>query len=473
MITHSNSNNSNNNNIDSNNSNIIDNSTLFFKIWRNRYLFNLIIYFLKNCNLHYYNVLVRSYLIKDSFINELKEGYITSLTLYSNASKQKLLNIFQILPKTIESIQFGDHAFNEEFLVGEIPHFIERIVFNLKWNRNIELNVLPSRLKTLVFNQEYNSPILPNVLPPSLTHLEFGNDFNHPLGPGVLNQGLKVLKFSHISEFNQKLQENSLPSSLETIRFGKFYNKGIKLNVLPPTLTHLEFLVIDIVLPSSFPANNITYLKFGNFFNFPIKNEFINLKKLKRIQFGDSFDQPLGPIKFPESITCIEFGEYFNRLFSRSQLPKNLKHLVLGDRYTRYFDSITFPTNLVSLRLNKHYWRDVTREMFPTTLKLLELGLDFKLKGEDFLPPYLDKLIIRGHIQRKSEIPVLPSTLTTLFIHTTNKYLLDHQNKEESLESLKPIIKFFSNSSFISGEDLNTCDYLFKKLMKRMIKLDC
>jgi hypothetical protein len=77
---------------------------------------------------------------------------------------------------------------------------------------------------------------------------------------------------------------------------------------------------------------NLKRVTFGNCFNQPLKPDVLtgSLTHLTFEKYGD-YDQPLKPGVLPGSLTHLAFGWKFNQLLIQGVLPESLTHLTIGE----------------------------------------------------------------------------------------------------------------------------------------------
>src|SRR6185312_1525860 len=87
--------------------------------------------------------------------------------------------------------------------------------------------------------------------------------------------------------------------------------------------------------------NNLSYIKFGYYFDQPLKPG-VFPESLKKIQFGKTFDEPIEPGVLPNYLEYLCFRQshtyfgtengHFNHPLSLDALPSSLKRIELPNR---------------------------------------------------------------------------------------------------------------------------------------------
>ncbi|EFA80587.1 hypothetical protein PPL_06526 [Heterostelium album PN500] len=158
--------------------------------------------------------------LKNSQENKENTKNIFQLISHLNISKLKNVQTFSGLPMNITSMSFYN-SFMDELVPG----------------------CLPPNLKTLKLSKNFNQPIKSGVLPNTLVKLNFNESFNQPIEPGVLPSSLKVLKFKK-SNFKQVIKIGTFPPNLEELEFSGNCTT-MEDGALPQTLRILETLSIS------------------------------------------------------------------------------------------------------------------------------------------------------------------------------------------------------------------------------------
>ncbi|EGC38760.1 hypothetical protein DICPUDRAFT_148547 [Dictyostelium purpureum] len=262
------------------NNNEKDNSVLFFKIWRQRYLKRQIE---KHLELYkkYDTVEVNS-LKELIFINSNSNPYRLYISKIRYNCNEPITTI-GLIPENVTTIIFGDE-FNQSIApAGSIPNTITTIVFGRSFNQplkpidsclaqsviefaidkyftqiiNLDGGIIENehrhdrkqnkklkfgrsfkpagsipKVHTLSFGKDFNQPLEPGAIPLTVRSLSFSDEFNQPILPGALPSSLESLSFGRY--FNQPLEHNSIPQGLKVIRFGKYFNQVIKEGIISP-----------------------------------------------------------------------------------------------------------------------------------------------------------------------------------------------------------------------------------------------
>ncbi|EAS66908.1 FNIP repeat-containing protein [Dictyostelium discoideum AX4] len=331
---------------------------LFYKVFRNLYIKNIIFKILrlyKNYSKKY-NVFknVEQYkLFKD-------KEYLVKMEWDMNIE----IPINLIPDNTIKYLKFGKY-FNQP--IKSLPIGVELI--DLKYSLNFNQNQfqIPITLKTLILNRDFNQNFTKlsnnnndddnnNLSLNKVENISFGRDYDCLIDETIFSKSITSIKLS--DSFCQELDDRTLPktltflefgwtfngylkigdldglSKLRVLKFGVSFNTEIQCNVLPNSIEKITFgsSFNQVILPNSLPRN-LRILKFGSSFNQPIfpppsslSSE--SLPNLLKLKFDSSFNQPILPSSLSNSITRLEFrSTHFNQQLSISSLPKNLKYL--------------------------------------------------------------------------------------------------------------------------------------------------
>ncbi|KAM9979553.1 hypothetical protein ACTFIY_008785 [Dictyostelium cf. discoideum] len=399
----------------------IDGEKLFFKVFRNRFIFNEIIKHVRFYDLHESKAYSTN--LKDSKYKD----YIKYIFDFNFSFKnQNILSNFKELIK----LKFTKD-FNKKLKVNSIPDTIKIIIFNKSYKQPIDLGILPTSLEFLSFHSFYNNTnftITRNLIPNSITTLIFDNDeyngndaYRNDSGcfidlniDGILPNSLKKLNLPN--NFNTKLNVKSLPNSITSLKFG-LYNQPLEENVLPDSLIEL------------------TMVCFNRDFN---ENTFTNCKQIKKLILY-TFNQKIsGTNLLPNSLTHLEF-QFFNQPImdtsNKSLLPNNLKFLDIT-----YYNidnnnnngSLFLPNSIETLIINKIN----LFPLFPNSLT--SLTMSYETKGFIFkLLSLLKDLNLNKCVFIKYKQFVFPNSNLVSFVFHPSKLLKEkEENGNENVEFL-------------------------------------
>ncbi|KAN0039200.1 hypothetical protein ACTA71_001394 [Dictyostelium dimigraforme] len=445
----------------------MDNSVLFFKIWKNNVIKNEILFHLRLYNVHFNqesvftikelsNYKYKNYLnrividgkdMNGSDVEEITEPfpYGISRIIFSHFSLKHLKFYETTIPTTVVEFHFWYCEINKANL---LPPGVKHIKIN---GGSLKKDVLPNSIETIEFDG-YDLPLEKGDLPSSVTSLSFGYGFNQSLAGNWLPPNIKSLKFSN-DGFNQPIEEieRYLPKSLTCLDLPKGYNgHGLKIfnqdyfdylefkknlangkiesqsinytfnqpiekKVLPNSLTTLSFgdefnqPIEKEVLP-----NSLTTLSFGFYFNQPIKKGTLP-NSLKTLSFGNSFNQSIEKCVLPNNLTTLSFGDYFEQSIKKGALPNNLKSLSFGWYFNQPIEKGDLPNNLTTLSFGDSFGHPIKKEFFTNKLTTLELGGCFDEPIEKgYLPNSLTSLSFGSNFNQTLKKCVLPNSLTTL-----------------------------------------------------------
>ncbi|KAN0055679.1 hypothetical protein ACTA71_011562 [Dictyostelium dimigraforme] len=450
------------------------NSLLFFKIWRNQYLKNLIFKDMMMYNLFSYSVDFDSsqQLIKDN------EQYVKSLVLrIPKTLKQeeneinKLDKIVNSLPKGTESIKI----YQTNDIMYDFSIFSNVTTLNFtKFDKPINISTLPTTLKKISFGSHFNQPLNKKLLPGNLETIILGCCFDQPLND--LPQSIIEIKFLSNSCFGNEINSNKLPQSLKKLSLPRNFNMNKINGILPNQLEKLKITNLDEtffnltkhfklkvynkngnlssneqlsnllklktnIIPPSVTNLTIFYHTFDNPFLQPppqqqLSSQFCNvnlntttsnlfsywiLYKMTSKQFLDRFES-IKSLK----VNCIENNFKLDN-HSKSCLT-NLIILNLKDfnyhSYTKPIKDFKVFTNLKCLRIG-NYNSTITFNTLPQSLELLELGDRFKQPIHKKWLPNSIKYIIVLYKNTQISINSLPNSLEKIWITDDHYQLID------------------------------------------------
>ncbi|KAK5580118.1 hypothetical protein RB653_000131 [Dictyostelium firmibasis] len=418
----------------------IDNSNLFFKIFRNKYLkFEIFKH-------------LRKYL---KFLKLIK---FNSVEQYKSFQEKEYLSKvyydfkgFESLGNSMEYLKLGDNFWIHNLFITNginilqkfLPQSLTHLELSNSFSRYLNLNgckFLPESITILDIGDGFNRNINSNDIPSTLKSLIIGKNFKSSLNlKDCIN--LEKLIFNEKSHFNNELTNsneinnnnnknkniieiNELPCNLKFLEFGNLYSREINANLnLPKTLTQLTF---------------------GSNFNNSIKFEsLINLEYLK---LGDGFDCEINIGDLPINLKTLIFGIGYKKKLKIGSLPSSLIYLSM-DGYTLDFE-VGVLSSLVNL---------LTLELSSFKTLSIPTNQNFKIGA---LPSSIQKFIFNEYFNTiyPFQSGSLPSSLTSLnlgfYNHTINEFLIP-----ESLTSL------------ILPQNINNGKTLFPKLFSNLKNL--
>ncbi|EGG16743.1 hypothetical protein DFA_07721 [Cavenderia fasciculata] len=274
----------------------------------------------------------------------------------------------------------------------DIPPYIERLKINDAYMNvyvHKVLPVLPPNLVELNFGPVRGGSRLfldleKTQMPPSLRVL--GSAINMSGGEGgggVLPHGLETLHFGYA--FNETLQVGVLPSTLRDLRFSMCYCKILEKDVIPfgvetlhigghdkssplmstsipHSVTHLDLSLYVYQLRMGIIPPSVIHLVMPKSLKGPLDlNVIPHSPALKTVIFALTFNSPIKPGTFCDTIERIEFGDLFQHPLSTSNLPKNLRLLGIASK-TDIETIIPLPPSVHIIRFQS----DVLRKYYPS-----------------------------------------------------------------------------------------------------------
>lgn len=277
--------------------------------------------------------------------------------------------------------------------------------FKIAWSNDIRRI---SHVKNLKQLEEY----------PKLTHIVFGKGFpnnkktiQRHIHKGFIPPTVTVLDFRR-SRFNYPIDENALPRELKTLLFNNRYNQ-----TLAPEM-------------------------------------FNNLRSLKKIRFGNNFNNGRGggcthicgmcgrcngwgklidPHTFPPSLEELVIdSKYYSRDITPvlRNLP-NLKRLVFGPMYM--YIILYLPPQLEELVFGNNYYSEIMTLLQSINLKRLVLGNRYH-KPILSIPPSLRGLVIGDNYRHNLLEAISKSNLAYLKIGSNYRHYLDPQELPHGLQ---------------------------------------
>ncbi|EGC29266.1 hypothetical protein DICPUDRAFT_43082 [Dictyostelium purpureum] len=391
--------------LDNNNNSKID--SLFFSVWRNKYILSEI---WEHIRLYNENEIINIKTM-DQLRYHPHRKYITSVFIYNNEvietpNTNNIISFKPIkagdIPESVTSLRFSyNYTTPIDFksalpsgikifeYPGDLPKTCEILNLN-KYNQPIEPNVLPPNLKTL-FTCKFNQPMTHGSLPDSVTDLTM-DSYNHPLSNSLSSlNSLKKLSlygfFQGISRttlpnsitslnlyhFNKPLMPNVLPSSIITLRLNN-YNHPLGPGVIPPNVEHLELSSYNCFLSKKLFPNTLCYLLISCF-NKPFLKDSIP-SSIKHLRFCDNGPEIFEMDSIPPSVKILVLPCVYNHplpvgLIPNSVvdlslpgncsplqvgvLPESLTSLAFGYGFNQHLDPNTIPQSVTQLKLNRIY----------------------------------------------------------------------------------------------------------------------
>ncbi|KAM9971779.1 hypothetical protein ACTFIW_011762 [Dictyostelium discoideum] len=317
---------------------------LFWKVWRNFFLKNEILFHQRLYNLY------------SSFeFNDLK-----SLLNFQYREYLQNIRFSFYFDEPLSIINFKNN--NNIF-----PNSVKKITFGYSFNQAInQYSFSPnsSSLTSLEFGESFNQDIQINSLPPSLTCLKFGKNFNCPLSLGVLPLSGNLKSISFGLSYNQPIQY--IPNGVEKLKIGgnSVYNNvnnnnknNNKINKYPNSIKIFKFdkYFNDIIMVGTIP-NSVLKVKFGVQFNREISMEQIPLS-VTEIDFGFKWNQPLNEFSLPKNgnLKSIIFSHFFNQPINANCLPDGLTHLKFGPLYSKEINFNHLPSSIEILMFHNSF----------------------------------------------------------------------------------------------------------------------
>ncbi|KAK5581020.1 hypothetical protein RB653_001047 [Dictyostelium firmibasis] len=478
---------------------ILDNSTLFFKIFRNIFLKEEIFKHVK---------LYRKY---------------RSNTIFKDSIKYRLF-------KFKEYLSTMEYSFSEHY---KIPDVDTLTIGNNFWGNNKQIQSVPKRfIPSSVTNLTISKPYdersnidpkesLCNFIPPSVTKLNLLK-YKNPLKVGDFHKTLESL--SIVLYKTEKLENNCLPNGLKDLNIYGFQSVTFSTNLLPFSLTTIKVNGINL---SSMDFRHLVHLKYISVETFNgdlekgyfseglesllifVKNDFLirvgslpkSLKKLFISEYKKSIEQGILPDglqslnicgecekdfeigALPSSITYLDFGPYskflrkikvgvlplslssfhipnypfeieegllpkeilsltlpnnFNQIIKNSLLPNRLIHIDFGKIFNSIIPPYTLPETLKSIRFGECFNQEIYPGTLPNSIDFIVFTSGFnKPIRKDCWPKSLQDLDLGNSFESDIEPYSLPSSLKNLIINGPFNKIFEPNTLPLNLISLK------------------------------------
>ncbi|KAM9969916.1 hypothetical protein ACTFIR_001754 [Dictyostelium discoideum] len=301
-------------------------------------------------------------------------GY--SMTFYSN----KLLSLINLTHLSLS------HQ-NVLLEPNSIPPNVTFLSIANLGNPVVDNSIIPRNLKTLIINPAFRpdykvTPILYGTFPNSLTELKCG--------------GFKLASIPKIFKDDDNC---FFPKSIKSLSIGSSFGDGFKPGFFFPLKSPA----------SSSSLCNITSITFGYHFNETILPNILP-KSLTFLEFGTNYNQPFLKDSIPSGCELKEliFGDCFNRLVDHTTIPiKSLQVLRFGSNFKVPLQSIGFNKfeSLKTFELDSKkypYHIDLKSLEFPKSFETLILNRIFKISSNNILnQDCIKNIIYKNMIYKK------------------------------------------------------------------------
>ncbi|KAF2068640.1 hypothetical protein CYY_010036 [Polysphondylium violaceum] len=434
------------------------NSDLFFFVFRNKYLKNIVLQKLINPSLDG-DVIVLGKPVMGSttiLVNEPKTvwnfsvpGKATKIVVHSPI----LTSLSKTIPPKIAKLMDG--KYHVHLKTKPIPSDTTHLIWPL--NEAIQPGTLPNGLMSIVFNDSYNQPILANTIPNSVLSIRFGISFKVDLDLVCFPPNLHYLYLSML--YDKKISPSTLPNSLKLLEIGDTQSDDY--SFLPPNCDHLSIIINpanrykNIVYGANYSTrpldfssipSHIKYLKvtFGPRKNFRqmISKLFIpktllsftgqkdafsgTFRVRRKDNINDNENENGNLIKKPtlslltpttrinESINLHIVVEK-NDIVKPNTLIDQIKSVHFGSNFNQTILPNTFPNSIESITFGYHFAQSFISNVFPVNLKKLVLGFSYN-KPIDIFGSLLnlDELELGFSFQQELTNETLPRNLKKL-----------------------------------------------------------
>ncbi len=336
---------------------------------------------------------------------------ITSSLQYNKVESSAEFDNIKTLIFTIKSRQI------DKINITKFPNNIETLIFYCASYNIISIPPLPYGLKKIQFPWNYKGTI---DLPDSLEYITLGHY-------QIVNKFPKsLIRLECCNCFNNSIL-CPFPNTLKILSFHTTYNmfawsRDCSFPQLPNGLKIITF------------KDNITY-------NFIIHNQYNNLlpESIEYINLNECYITPKSmPKKFPDSLVYIKLSAGFNNCLQL--ITPNIKTVnICESSNSGIFNLPSTIENIIA----PYYCKRLPR--LPKGLKTIVLSLETYVNNLNCFPKLIEKITIRGSINRdksykplKMTFPKFPRNLKKLTLKITdNINLISSITLPDSIESLK------------------------------------
>ncbi|KAM9996596.1 hypothetical protein ACTFIZ_001541 [Dictyostelium cf. discoideum] len=352
------------------------NDKLFFSIWRNIVLRNVIINEMKLFNI-FRNVTFQLNTDKEYqyWLNHQYKMYLKRVHFFiigedcTKDNIQRLWSILESLPENIDTVEIEIYPIfpiDILFKVGFIPRSVTSLELIGSFGSSFSKGSIHSNIKSLILNDLSSFKDTPFIQclegggSANVKHLDFGkkirfvDSLKDIYEIKKLPKGLKELLLP--SFLNQEIFKGLLPKSLTSLTFGDSFNTEMSEGCLPSSITYLQFgYHFNCEIKKNVLPKRLKVLKFGELFNKSLSTTrcFNNTNKLKKLYLGREYQGEFNEFTLPKSLKVLVFsiGCKFNHPLDVDVLPPALKTLVIGEEYFKSpIESL--PTSLKNLSIN-------------------------------------------------------------------------------------------------------------------------
>lgn len=249
-----------------------------------------------------------------------------------------------------------EFAFNESFehIPGFIPDTVTHLTFGNKFNKSIR-NCIPSSVKYLRFGTDFNQNIR-NCIPYGVEHLTLEYGFTNTIHDSVPKSVTHLILYC---DYDQSKQ-GAIHFGVTHLTFGGNI-ECITTDCIPTSVVNLIIVgnINPINMKNVIPAS-VTHLEFGIWFNQSIKGYIPN--SVTHLKFGKYFDQSID--------NCIPSSISHLKLNSNNDIPKTIRYLSLGPHFNISILTQMKLKRITHLKLDMLYNPDIVK-IIPKNIKYL------------------------------------------------------------------------------------------------------
>ena len=209
-------------------------------------------------------------------------------------------------------------------------------------------------------------------------------------------------------EYNLEVErEVRIPPGVKVLKIHGVFNRPIWPFSFSAGLQELHFSgnLFNQHLGSVEWPQSLTRLNLGCAFNRSIKNVTFS-RSLRCLTFGYRFDQPVTEVSWPAALEELKFGVSFNQPIAGISWPLSLRSLTFGFHFNQPIDRVSWPGLLVELTFGHNFNQSVSSISWPARLETLTFDKKFDQPIDPTtLPSSLKHLTL---LRPGPQLPVLP-----------------------------------------------------------------
>lgn len=163
----------------------------------------------------------------------------------------------------------------------------------------------------LIIESDLGPFLTAGSIPNTVTEIIFDDKFNTQINPGVIPMGTKILYFG--DSFNQEILPNSIPDSVESVRFGSSYNCSL-CDRLPKNLKYLYIFSDRYLHEKTLPTEPEIFFKL-------CRKEYSSIPENVTNLLIRYMDKESSRIKLSKNVKNVYVS---NSIFENSPIPRSV-----------------------------------------------------------------------------------------------------------------------------------------------------